>query len=65
METRWRIIFKTANGHEVDHDHSTKSLQSSWSLITLTLPLHFLQTVEFLATFDVQIDKTFELFWEK
>ena len=45
--------------HKVDHDDYRKVLQFTLLLLTLKKSASFLGTIEFLDTFDVQIDITF------
>ena len=55
MDTRLSSTFKLQS-HEADEGHSRKLLHRA---------MYFLRAVEFWPTFDVQIDITLAIIWEK
>ena len=68
METRLPNIFKTTNVTnltKVIQESSYRVLQVTSKQKTLKQPVYFLKAVEFCPTFDIQIDITLAIFWEK
>ena len=68
METRLFNIFKTTNvtnSTKVIQESSYRVLQVTSKQKTLKQPVYFLKAVEFCPTFDIQIDITLAIFWEK
>ena len=65
METRLYNIFKSKNATKLARPilkSSYKVLLEAILSVTLRQPVHFLQTVEFLATFNLQINITLVIF---
>ena len=68
METRLSNIFKITNVTnltKVIQESSYRVLQVTSKQKTLKQPVYFLKVVEFCSTFDIQIDITLAIFWEK
>ena len=68
METRLSNIFKTTNVTNLTKvilESSYRVLQVTSKWKTLKQPVYFLKTVRFCPTFDIQIDITLAIFWEK
>ena len=65
METRLYNIFKSKNATKLARPilkSSYKVLLETILSVTLRQPVHFLRTVEFLATFNLQINITLVIF---
>ena len=67
METRLSNIFKTTNAMKLNNViletyHLVLQVASKWK--TLKRIVYFSKAVEFLGTFDIQIDITLTIFWE-
>ena len=68
METRLFNIFKTANVTKLTKailESSYRVLQVTSKWKTLKQPVYFLRAIEFWSTFDIQIDITLAIVWEK
>ena len=68
METRLYNIFKSKNATKLARpilESSYKVLLETILSVTIRQPVHFLQRVGFLATFNLQINITLVIFWEK
>ena len=68
METRLPNIFKTTNVTnltKVIQQSSYRVLQVTYKWKTLKQPVYFLKAAEFWPTFDIQVDITLALFWER
>ena len=68
METRLSNIFRTTNVTNLTNviqQNSYRVLRviSKWN--TLKKPVYFLKAVEFWSDFDIQVDITLAIFWEK
>ena len=68
METRLSNIFRTTNVTNLTNviqQNSYRVLRviSKWN--TLKKPVYFLKEVEFWSDFDIQVDITLAIFWEK
>ena len=68
METRLFNIFKTTNVTNLakiiqESSYRVAQVTSKWK--TLKQPVYFLKAVEYCPTFDIQIDITLAISWEK
>ena len=68
MATRLSNIFKTTHDTKLTKailESSHRVLQPKFKWKTVKQPAYFLTAIELWPTFDIQIDITLALFWEK
>ena len=68
MEKRLSYIFKTTNITNLTKTilkSSYRVLQVTSKWKTLKQPVYFLRAAEFWPTFDIQVNLTLAIFWEK
>ena len=68
METRLSNVFKTTNITKLDKaisENCCAILQVTAEWKTLKQPVHSLKVIAIWSTFDIQIDITWAIFWEK